>query len=232
MSRDVARTAAVAAIVIGFLYLVATVNGIFRPDVMTEVDVMNRLASRSIDYYIDSGCFLLIAFLFIPVINAVTQAFGEAHGGWVHWAAITGYIGSGVTIADELRAWSLVPPQAELWLSGDEVVRTAIEYSWMTQWLDPYNLMQFGTLALWLLVVAIAALREGERFPRSWAYVSLLGAVLHVGMLLAILAAPGIRPFVQLAGGLITGPLWAFWTAAIFRRIGNLSRTVGVTGGV
>lgn len=218
MQSHIARVGGTGAFVVAVVYMVVSLNYLRWPVSATPAELMQLLRSNPAFHYISTLGFALIAIMMIPVITALTELLQRANAGMVRWAAVIGYIGCGGTIMSNFRMLRLVPARAEAFLEGDEMIRTAIQYNWIGNSLDPDGWLFFGALGFWTLVTAWTVLREGNLFPRSYGYLGFAVAALLFLALLGNLLLPALGTAAAGLGGLVVGPAWSVWTGILLRR--------------
>lgn len=218
MYSDVARFGGFSATVVAIAYVVVSLNHLLSPAAGTPLELMQLLVQNPASHYVSTLGFALIALMMIPVITAMAERLVHVSPGLVRWAAAIGYIGCAGTVMNHLRMLRLVPLRAKVFVEGDEMVRSAIQYNWLGNSLDPDGWLLFGAFGLWTLVMAFAALREGSLFPRTYGYLGLATAGLFIMALLGSLSAPALGTVAAGVGGLVIGPVWFVWTGVLLRR--------------
>jgi hypothetical protein len=134
----------------------------------------------------------------------------------LRWAALLAYVGYAVLTVSNLIALDRLPRVADAYVAGNDSTKAALAATWHAS-LDPYSLLQYGGVGLWILTVGTLALRAGL-LPTPLAYLGVVTGVAHLLVPIAFLAkASGF--FTVLAGlGAVLVTVWYLWAGLTLRR--------------
>ncbi|MFZ5826624.1 MAG: hypothetical protein ACOY94_20225 [Bacillota bacterium] len=218
MNSSVIRFGGTSAILAGIVYVAVGILFFLQPATDSVEATMQMLATNPLHHYLYSLSFAVIAALLLAVIMALTETLQHLTG-LLRWAAAIGYIGCAGSVMSQLRLLKLAPLRASVYMEGDEMIRTAIQYNWVGNSLDPYGWLQFGAVGIWLLLTAYVVVTDGQILPRANGYLGMAVGAVHLAALVGInLGVPALQAASAVLGGILLGPAWAVWTGLLLRR--------------
>lgn len=156
----------------------------------------------------------------LGAVGAISALVEEENEGWVRWARNLAYLGFAVVALEFFRMLVLAPARAAAYQAGDAATKAAMVTSDFFIALDPYEWLKFGCVGLWLLVVAVVALRRSV-LPKALACLGIAGAILYwVYVAGVVLKVPALALVGAGLGASIIAPIWYIWLGVILRRKG------------
>ncbi len=159
----------------------------------------------------------LIAFGAVGVISALVE---EENEGCVRWMRNLAYLGFAVAVVDFLRMLVIAPARAAAYQAGDAATKAAMVTSDFFIALDPNEWLKFGCVGLWILTVAVIALRR-SLLPKALACLGIAGGILYWVYVAGVtLKVPTLALVGAGLGGSVIAPICYIWVGVILRRKG------------
>lgn len=205
------RLAGIAAVLIGLLNITLVIYVVVTPSEQ-RYDVgegLRYFAENPLPLTITWLVFIIMAFLQYAVIPVIADWVQDIDRDWTRFASILGIVGYTVMGASFLTMLGLVPEMAHNYVTGDEMMRTALVAQGMPE-IDPHGFFMFGGPALWLIIVNILALR-GKRLHKLHAAAGIALGLGHMGTVIADLFTLETLNLLSAGVGAIFYPIFFIW---------------------
>lgn len=172
------------------------------------------------------GLAAILALALVPALGAIVEPRSPA---WVRWTSAIAYLGFAVAAVSTIRGADLAIRIASRYASGDTNVRATIVavYPLSSLSLDPWGLLQFGGVGLWILVICLLARRHALLSP-GLASLGIAVGVLYWFQVVGEVLENEI--LISIGGGLgiVAGGVWYLWIGGtLWRRAGHRGATPG-----
>lgn len=215
MDRNERMVGGWASILLGVSYLVVGVGFFLQPTAQrpgsSATDQLASLAETRGAYLAVNWSFVVGALIALAAVPAISRVVNGRRG-WVRWGQNLAYLGFAVTAVNFLRIVTRAPVEAAYFVgTDDELVRALITGNFIRLSLDPDGWLVFGAVGIWVLIVSVAALRDGV-IPPLLGAVGIATAIAY--WLVVVGNILGITPLIGIAagvGGVILGPIFYIW---------------------
>lgn len=190
------------------------------PAALTEADgfftLVHRVPLPFLLAGVGFGLAAILALALVPALEAIVEPTSPA---WVRWMSAIAYLGFAVGAVSTIRGTDLAIRIASSYASGDANVHATIVavYPLSSLSLDPWGLLQFGAVGLWIVVICLLA-RRRALLPSGPAYLGIGVGVLYwfgvVGEMLQSEALSGIGSGL----GIVAAGVWYVWIGWILWR--------------
>lgn len=231
------RLGGACSMLAGLLYLAAIPSGLLpllaageSPAALDEAATFYPLVHRVPLAFVLGGLeFGLAAILALALVPALRTIVEPASPALVRWMSTIAYLGFAVGAVSTLRGTDLAVRIASSYSSGDATLRATIAaiYPPASLTLDPWGLLEFGAVGLWIFVTCLLARRHALLAPGS-AYLGMAVGILYWLQVVGEVLANENLVTIGSGLGIIAGGAWFMWVGrTLWRRAGRPAATPG-----
>ncbi len=221
MNKNLAKMGGTCSILLGVTYVVVGIAYVLTP----AEQLSGTIAKFAPSFIASPTAFTILLWacglgglIALGAVSAISALVEEENEGCVRWMRNLAYLGFGVTAVEFLRDLAILPARAAAYEAGDAATKAAMVASDSLVVLDPYEWLKFGCVGLWILTVAVIALRR-SLLPKALACLGIAGGILYWVYVAGVtLKVPTLALVGAGLGASIIAPIWYIWVGVILRR--------------
>ena len=158
----------------------------------------------------------LVGIFGFAVVPALASLLRERSEGWVRWSSTLATVGYAIASAGYLLTIARLPVIAAAYVKGEPSTQAALAAVWKSS-PDLQGFWGYAAIGVWVLVMSLLAMR-GQGFPRGYALLGLLLAILYLLIPVAVIPKNQTLVLGIVGLGAIVAPIWYVWTGLVLRR--------------